>query len=79
MRGKIRWMCGYTRLDRIRNRVIRQLVKVAPVKDKMRESRLRWFGHVNRRSVDSLVGRCERINVPKGKRGKDNQRRVWTR
>ena len=33
---KIRWMCGYTRMDRIRNEVIRDLVKVAPIEDKMR-------------------------------------------
>ena len=27
----IRWMCGYTRIDRIRNEVIRDLVKVAVI------------------------------------------------
>ena len=37
----IRWMCGYTRLYRIRNGVIRDLVKVAPIEDKMRETILR--------------------------------------
>jgi len=31
------------RLDKIRNEVIRDLVKVAPIEDKLRESRLRWF------------------------------------
>ena len=34
----IRWMCGYTRIDRIRNGVIRVLVKVTPIRDKMRET-----------------------------------------
>ena len=34
----------------------------------MRESRLRWFGHVKRRSVAAPVRRCERINPPGGKR-----------
>jgi len=34
----LRWMCGYTRIDRIRNAVIRDLVKVAPIDDTMRES-----------------------------------------
>jgi len=37
----IRWMCGFTRLDRIRNGVIRSLVEVAPIEEKMRELRLR--------------------------------------
>jgi len=31
-----RWMCGYMRMDRIRNEVIRNLVKVPPIEDKMR-------------------------------------------
>jgi len=66
----IKWMCGYSRLDRIRNEVIRDFVKVVPIEDKMRESRLRWFGHVKRRSVDAPVRRCERINLPQGKRGR---------
>jgi len=61
-------MCGYTGLDRISNGVFRDLVKVALIEDKMRETRLTWFGHVRRRSVDGPVRRCERINVPEGKR-----------
>ena len=40
-----------------------------PIEDKMRESRLRWFGYVKRRSV-KLVRRCEMINVPECKRGR---------
>ncbi|VFQ82386.1 unnamed protein product [Cuscuta campestris] len=44
----LRWMCGKTRLDRISNEVIRRQVGMAPVEDKLREARLRWFGHVRR-------------------------------
>ena len=36
----------------------------------MRETRLRWFSHVKRRSVDAPARRCERIDIPKGKRGR---------
>ena len=36
----VRWMCGFTRMDRVRNCVIRDLAKVAPIEEKMRESRL---------------------------------------
>ena len=75
----IKWMYSYTKVDRLRNEVIRDLVKVAPIKDKMRETRLRWFGYVKRRSVDALVRRCERTNVPEDKRGRVDQRRVWTK
>ena len=66
----VRWMCGFTRLDRMRNEVIRGLAEVAPIEEKMRESRLRWFGHVKRRSVAAPVRRCEKINPPGGKRGR---------
>lgn len=51
----IPWMCAHTQLDRIRNEEIRNKVKVAPIKDKMKETRLRWFGHIKRRSEDAPV------------------------
>ena len=34
------WMCGHTRLERIRNEVIRSKIGVANIEDKMREVRL---------------------------------------
>ncbi|VDO88272.1 unnamed protein product [Heligmosomoides polygyrus] len=41
-------------LDCIRNDVIRQKFGVAPIADKMREARLRWYGHVLRGTEDSV-------------------------
>ena len=66
----VRWMCGFTRTDRVRNDVIRGLVKVAPIEEKMRESRLRWLNHVKRRSMAAPVRKCELIDLPGGKRGR---------
>jgi len=57
----IRWICGHTRLDRIRNEVIRRKIGVASMEDKMRETRSGWFGHVRRRPMDAPVRRCEMI------------------
>jgi len=71
----IRWMCGFSSIDRIRNVVIRNLVKVAPIENKLRETRLRWFGHVKRRSETAPVRKCELINIPEGKRGRDRPKK----
>lgn len=38
---------GFERkMDRIRNQEFRDKLGVAPISEKMRERRLRWFGHV---------------------------------
>ena len=36
----IRWMCGFIRLDKIRNEVIIEKVGVVPIEEKLRETRL---------------------------------------
>ncbi|KAL6494468.1 hypothetical protein OROGR_031268 [Orobanche gracilis] len=66
----LRWMCGHTKKDRLRNEVIREKVRVASIEDKMMENRLRWFGHVRRRPVDAPLRRLESwrtINIVKGR------------
>ncbi|KAL5163533.1 Sugar transporter ERD6-like 16 [Glycine soja] len=57
----LRWMCGKIRQDKIRNEAIRERVGVAPIVEKMVENRLRWFGHVERRPVDSVVRRVDQM------------------
>ncbi|XP_047263759.1 uncharacterized protein LOC124896264 [Capsicum annuum] len=58
-----------TKKDRIRNEVIRNRVGVDSVEAKIREMRLRWFGHVLRRSTDVSVRRCKRLARDDFKRG----------
>jgi hypothetical protein len=41
------WICGHTRLDRVRNDDIRDRLRVAPIEEKLFQRRLRWFGHVH--------------------------------
>jgi hypothetical protein len=42
----LRWICGHTRRDRLRNDDIRERLRVAPVEEKLVQHRLRWFGHM---------------------------------
>jgi len=59
----LRWMCGNTRRDKVRNENIRTKIDVAPIEEKMRENRLRWFDHVRRKATDALVRRVEHIKL----------------
>ncbi|KAK3528551.1 hypothetical protein QTP70_002791 [Hemibagrus guttatus] len=56
----LRFSLGVTRLDRIRNEYIRGTAHVVRLGDKVREARLRWFGHVQRR--EKLAFRFEKNN-----------------
>ena len=44
-----------TRRERMRNEDIRQELKVAELKEKIRECRLRWYGHVKRMEENEFV------------------------
>ena len=59
----LRWMCGNTKMDRIKNQEFREKLGVALLSAKMRENRLRWFGHVQRKTFDFSVRRIENIIV----------------
>ena len=45
----VRWALGVTRKDKIRNEYVRGTAKIAKLGDKLRNARLRWYGHVKRR------------------------------
>nr|GEW42769.1 integrator complex subunit 11 [Tanacetum cinerariifolium] len=59
----LRWTCGKTMLDMIPNGVYRAELEVETIINKMREGRLRWFGHVRRRPLSALVRRVEALVV----------------
>ena len=42
----------------------------------MRRSRLRWFGHVERKEVDDWVSACRNLEVA-GSRGRGRPRMTW--
>ena len=61
----VRWALGVTRKDKIRNEYVRGNAKIAKLGDKLRNARLRWYGHVKRREV-GYVGK--RMTEKKEKR-----------
>ena len=72
----LRWMCGNTIMNRIKNKEFREKLGVAPLFEKMRENRLRWFEHVQRKTLDSPVRRIESIIV-EGKRNRGKRKKTW--
>ncbi|KAK3540940.1 hypothetical protein QTP86_006406 [Hemibagrus guttatus] len=67
----LRFSLGVTRLDRIRNKFIRGTAHVVHLGDKVREARLRWFGHVQRR--ESVAPDAPNHNPPGGSTGPDGK------
>jgi len=74
----IRWICSHTRLDKIRNEVIRGKIGVASIEDKMRGTKLRWFSHVRRRPMDAPVRRCEKIKCLDYRRSRGRPKKSWS-
>ena len=70
----LRFSLGVTRRNRIRNEEVRRRLKVEKLSDKLREARLRWFGHVMRREETYVGKRVMEIMVGKRKRGRPRRR-----
>ncbi|KAK3531455.1 hypothetical protein QTP70_020536 [Hemibagrus guttatus] len=65
---------GVTRLDRIKNEYIRGTAHVGRLGDKVRETRLRWFGHVQRRESEYIGRRMLDMELPDNKLARG---RIW--
>jgi len=64
----LRWMSGKMKKDRTRNESIQGNLRVAPIGNKMTESRLRWFSYVQWRPRTALV-KSELVQVEGSKKG----------
>ena len=69
-------MCGHTRKNKIRNEVIRNKVGVVAIEEKMRETWLRWFGHVRRKLVDAPVKKVDEMEQVVKKRGRGKPKKI---
>ena len=71
----LRFAMGVTRKDKIRNENIRSTVKVEQLGMKMREGRLRWYGHVMRRDQEYVGRKMMEMELPgKRRRGRPKRR-----
>jgi len=70
-------MCGYTKMDRIRNVVIHEKVSIARIEDNMRETRLRWFEQVKRMCIYAPVRRYEMNNLMHYRRRRGRPKTSW--
>ena len=71
----LRFAIGVTRKDKIRNEHIRSTVKVERLGMKMREGRLRWYGHAMRRDQEYVGRKMMKMELPgKRRRGRPKRR-----
>jgi hypothetical protein len=73
----LRWMCGHTRRDWVRNDDIRERVGVAATAEKLVQHRLRWFGHIQHRPPDALVHSAQLKRADNVKRGQGRPNLTW--
>ena len=71
----LRFAMGVTRKDKIRNEYIRSTVNLERLGIKMREGRLRWYGHVMRRDREYVGRKMMKIKLPgRRRRGRPTRR-----
>jgi hypothetical protein len=51
----LRWMCEYTKRDRVWNDDIPDRVEVAPITENLVQHNLRWFGYIHHIPLDDQV------------------------
>jgi hypothetical protein len=65
----LRWICGHTRRDWVRNDDIRERLGVTSVEEKLVQHRLRWFGPIRNggpRRLETRGGHTRRDRVHNG-------------
>jgi hypothetical protein len=70
----LRWICGHTRRDVVRNDDIRERLGMTPVEEKLVQHHLRWFRHIQRRHAEAPIrnGIIRRTSNEKRGRGRSN-------
>ena len=75
-KAMVRWMCGARLSDGVRSEELRRRMGLEDIVDVMRRTRLRWFGHVQRKEEDEWTKRSLHFRV-EGKRPVGRPKRTW--
>ena len=59
----LRWMTGVSLSERKRNKWVRNILAIDDIAEVMRQNRLRWFGHVERRDELCWIKRIEMLQA----------------
>jgi hypothetical protein len=73
----LRWMAGAQLADRKSNEQVRKMLDVETLDSVIRRNRLRWFGHVERKTESHGVKRARDLVVA-SKRQRGRPRKTWT-
>ena len=72
----IRWMCGVKLNERMKSEELGELLGLEPVSLMIKKSRLRWFGHAERKYDNDWVKRCITWEV-EGIRQRGRPKKTW--
>ena len=69
-------MSGHAKKDKLWNDYIQENIRVALIKKKMTEDRLRWFGHVQRRPTEAPMWKVNQMIFNPVRRGRERPKRT---
>ena len=72
----VRWMCGVSLKNRISSAELNSRLGVEAVVDIVRRGRLRWFGHLERKSSEDWVSACRDFEVV-GPKSRGRSKKTW--
>ena len=69
---------GVTRMDRVRNERVREMVREEPLQNRIERSRLQWYGHVRRMQEERIPKKMFGMEMT-GRRPRGRPRDRWTK
>jgi hypothetical protein len=62
-------------MDKVQNKHTRGSMKVTPINGKIKEARMKWYGHVMRRDDDHIVRKT--LDIQENRRGRGRPHPTW--